>query len=78
MVSITTVLRSGYYVLRMLPSLIWLPINIRTSLRHTMTIFEEQLVQSGLDRDIARRLAEAYHEANKDLVGQFTSLKAWK
>lgn len=77
MVSVTTMVRSGYCVLRILPSLLWLPISIRTRIRHMTDVFEAQLIQSGLDQDVSRQLAKAYHEANKELVGQMTSLRSW-
>jgi hypothetical protein len=77
MVSLTTIARSGYYVVKMLPSLLWLPIGVRTSIRHMTHVFEEQLVQSGLDYDVSRQLAEAYREANMELVSQMTSLRSW-
>lgn len=77
MVSVTTIARSGYYLLRMLPSLLWLPINVRTKIRRMTDVFEEQLVQSGLDHDVSRQLAEAYRKANRELVSQVTSLRSW-
>jgi hypothetical protein len=77
MVSLTTIVRSGYYVLKMLPSLLWLPINVRTTIGHMTDVFEEQLVQSGLDHDVSRQLAEAYRRANRELVSQMTSLRSW-
>lgn len=77
MVSLATIARSGYYVLRMLPSVLWLPISVRTTIRHMTDVFEEQLVQSGLDHDASRQLAEAYRKANMELVGQMTSLRSW-
>jgi hypothetical protein len=77
MVSVTAIIRSGYYVLRMLPSLLWLPISIRKSIHHMTDVFEAQLIQSGLDQDVSRQLAKAYHEAHKELVGHMTSLRSW-
>ena len=77
MVSLTTIARSGYYLLKMLPSLLWLPINTRTKTGHMTDLFEDQLVESGLDRDVSRQLAEAYRRANKELVNQITSLRSW-
>lgn len=77
MVSLTSIARSGYYVVKMLPSLLWLPISVRTTIRRMTHVFEEQLVRSGLDHDVSRQLAEAYREANMELVGQMTSLRSW-
>ena len=77
MVSATAIARSGYYVLRILPSLLWLPISIRNNIRHMTSVFEEELIQSGLDQDVSRQLAKAYHDANKQLVSQMTSPRSW-
>ena len=77
MVSSTTIARSGYYVLKMLPSLLWLPISIRKNIGHMTDVFEEELIQSGLDYDVSRQLAKAYHDANKQLVSQMTSPRSW-
>ena len=77
MVSATTIARSGYYVLKMLPSLLWLPISIRKNIGHMTDVFEDQLIQSGLDYDVSHQLAKAYHDANKELVSQMTSPRSW-
>ena len=77
MVSATTIARSGYYILKILPSLVWLPINIRWNIGHVTDVFEDELIQSGLDHDVSRQLARAYHDANKQLVSQMTSLRSW-
>ena len=77
MVSVTAIIRSGYYLLRMIPSLLWLTINVRTRIGHITDAFEDQLIQSGLDRDISRELSKAYHDANKELVSLMTSPKSW-
>jgi hypothetical protein len=77
MVSATTIARSGYYILKIIPSLLWLPINIRRNIGRMTDVFEEQLIQSGLDHDVSRQLAKVYHDANKQLVSQITSLRSW-
>jgi len=77
MVSATAIARSGYYVLKILPSLLWLPISIRGNIRHMTSVFEEELIQSGLDHDVSRQLAKVYHDANKRLVSQMTSPRSW-
>jgi hypothetical protein len=77
MVSATTIARSGYYILKILPSLLWLPINIRWNIGHMTDVFEDELIQSGLDHDVSRQLARAYHDANKQLVSQMTSMRSW-
>jgi hypothetical protein len=40
-------------------------------------VFEEQLIESGLDHDVSHQLAKAYHDANKQLVSQMTSPRSW-
>ena len=77
MVSATAAVRSGYYVLKMLPSLLWFPINIRKNIHHMTSVFEQQLIQSGLDPEISHELAKAFHDANKQLVSQITSQRSW-
>jgi hypothetical protein len=77
MVSATTIARSGYYILKIIPSLLWLPINIRRNIGHMTDVFEGELIQSGLNQDVSRQLAKAYHDANKQLVSQITSLRSW-
>jgi hypothetical protein len=77
MVSATTIARSGYYILKILPSLLWLPLSIRRNIGHMTDVFEEQLIQSGLDYDVSHQLAKAYHDANKQLVSQMTSPRSW-
>ena len=77
MVSATTIARSGYYILKILPSLLWLPLSIRKNIGHMTDVFEEELIQSGLDYDVSLQLAKAYHDANKQLVSQMTSPRSW-
>jgi hypothetical protein len=77
MVSATTIARSGYYVLKMLPSLFWLPLSIRSNIGHMTGVFEKQLIESGLDHDVSRQLAKAYYDANKQLVSQIASPRSW-
>ena len=77
MVSARTIARSGYYVLKMLPSLLWLPMSIRKNIGHMTDVFKKELIQSGLDYDVSRQLAKAYHDANKQLVSQMTSPRSW-
>ena len=77
MVSATTIARSGYYILKILPSLLWLPLSIRRNIAHMTDVFEKQLIQSGLDYDVSHQLAKAYHDANKHLVSQMSSLRSW-
>jgi hypothetical protein len=77
MVSATTIARSGYYVLKIIPSLLWLPVNIRWKIGQMTDVFEDELIQSGLNHDVSRQLAKVYHDANKQLVSQITSPRSW-
>jgi len=77
MVSATNIARSGYYVLKLLPSLLWLPISIRKNVNHMTSVFEEQLIQSGLNHETSHELAKAFHDANKQLISQMTSPRSW-
>jgi len=77
MASITAIMRSGYYILRMLPHLVWLRVDMRARLRQATGAFEEQLLQSGLSQDIAHELAESYRGTNKHMIGQMTSPRFW-
>jgi len=77
MVSIRGTARAGYYIAKILPELLWLPVQTRRHLRRATDAFEDQLVQSGLDGKVARELAETYHEANKHVISTMTSPKTW-
>jgi hypothetical protein len=70
-------LRSSYYVLKMLPHFLWLPVQTRSSLGHVRDAFLDQLVQDGLDTQVAHELAEAYDEANRQLIREMTSPRTW-
>jgi len=76
MVSVTAIMRTCYYVLRMFPLLL-LPLQMRTHLRRAAGAFEDQLLQSGLSQSVARELAKAYHEANKNMVSRIVSPRGW-
>lgn len=76
MVSMTDIMRSGYYVLRMFPLLL-LPLQLKGHVRRAANAFEDQLLQSGLSPDIARELARAYEKANEDLMKTFSSPSTW-
>lgn len=76
MVSMTAVMRSTYYVLRMFPLLL-LPLQMRTHIRRAAGAFEDQLLQNGLDPEIAHVLADSFERANKEMIRQFTSPKTW-
>jgi hypothetical protein len=44
---------------------------------HMTSVFEEQLIQSGLDYQKSHELAKAFHDANKRLISQITSPRSW-
>jgi hypothetical protein len=77
MVSMTAMMRAGYYIVKMFPQLLWLPLEMRTHLRRARDAFEDQLLQSGLNHSVARELAKTYHEANKEMISQITSPRSW-
>jgi len=77
MASFTAIIRSGYYIIRMFPSLLWAPLNIRRHLGRATDAFENQLLQSGIDRKVAQELAETYRQTNKELISQLASLRSW-
>jgi hypothetical protein len=77
MASFTAIIRSGYYVIRMFPSLMWAPINMRRHLGRATDAFENQLLQSGINREVAQELAETYRHTNKELISQLTSPRSW-
>jgi hypothetical protein len=77
MVSATTIARSGYYILKIIPSLLWLPVNIRWKIGQMTDVFEDELIQSGLNHDVSRQLAKVYHDANKQLFSQIASPRSW-
>jgi hypothetical protein len=70
-------MRAGYYMAKMLPGFLWLPVEMRNHLRRATDAFEDQLVQSGVDVDTAHELAKTYHEANKQVISKITSPRAW-
>jgi len=74
---IRAVMRGGYQIAKMLPHLAWLPLEMKRQIRRATNAFEDELLQNGLDRDIARELARTFHDANKEMASQFTSPRAW-
>ena len=77
MASFTAIMRSGYYIVRMFPSLLWTPMAMRRHLGRATDAFENQLLQSGIDRKVARELAETYRQTNKELISQLASPRSW-
>jgi len=77
MVSLTTILRSGYYVATLLPLLLWLPLGTRRNLRRAKQVFERELLNSGLEPNIAHQLAAAFNDAYIDVIKQLTSPGNW-
>ena len=76
-VSIRGTARAGYYIAKMLPRFLLVPVEMRRHLQRATDAFEDQLVQSGLDGKVAQELAETYREANERVVSTMTSLKTW-
>jgi hypothetical protein len=77
MVSATNIMRSGYYLAKMLPVLLWVPISMRSHSRRAAHVFEKELVQSGLEPTVAHQLAEAFSKGNKGVIKKLTSLHTW-
>jgi len=77
MVSIRGTARAGYYLAKMLPGFLWLPVEMRRHLRRATNAFEHQLLRNGLDGKVARELAETYREANKRVISTITSPRTW-
>ena len=75
--SITTILRSGYYVTTLLPLLLWIPVGTRLHLRRATKTFEHELLSSGLEPSAAHQLATAFYHAYKDLIRQVASPRNW-
>jgi hypothetical protein len=77
MVSVTTTIRSGYYILRILPILLWIPVSVRSYSRRATRAFEKELLHSGLEPTVAHQLAEAFSKGNKGLIKKLTSPRTW-
>jgi len=77
MSTMTTIMRSGYYILRLLPVLVWVPFGTRSQLNRATNAFENELLQSGMEPNAAHQLADAFKKSNKDMVKQLTSPWAW-
>ena len=77
MVSVTTILRSGYHIAALLALLISIPVRTRLHLRRATKAFEDELLKSGLEPSTAHQLATAFNDAYKDVIRQLTSLRNW-
>lgn len=77
MVSVTSVLRSGYYITTLLRLLVWMPVGTRLHLRRATKAFEDELINSGLEPSDAHQLATAFNNAYKDVIRQLTSPRSW-
>jgi hypothetical protein len=75
MVSVTTILRSGYYITTLLPLLLLIPLRTRFHLRRATKAFEDELLKNGLEPNAAHQLATAFNNAYKDVIRQVTSLR---
>jgi hypothetical protein len=78
MASAINILRSGYYILRMLPFLLWMPLGMRLHSRRATHVFEDELVRNGLEETVASQLAKTFNKANMSAVKQLTSLRSWR
>ena len=77
MVSARTVLRSGYYIVALLPLLLWIPVGTRLHLRRATKAFESELLNNGLEPSAAHQLGTAFNAAYKDVIGQLISPRNW-
>jgi hypothetical protein len=77
MVSATNIVRSGYYLAKMLPVLLWVPISMRSHSHRATHAFEQELVQSGLEPTVAHQLADAFSKGNKGVIKKLSSLHTW-
>jgi len=77
MVSVTTILRSGYYIATMLPLLLWIPMGARLHMRRATKAFEDELLNNGLEPDAAHQLGTAFNQAYKDLIRQVIAPRSW-
>jgi hypothetical protein len=77
MVSATNIMRSGYYLAKLLPVLLWAPVSLRSYSHRVTHAFEKELLDSGLEPTVAHQLAEAFNKGNKNMIKKLTSLRAW-
>jgi hypothetical protein len=77
MSSMTTIMRSGYYILRMLPVLLWIPLGTWSQLNRATSAFEDELLHSGMEPNAAHQLANAFKNSNKRVLKQLTSFRIW-
>jgi hypothetical protein len=77
MVSATTVLRSGYYIAKLLPLLLWVPVSTRLHLRRATKAFENELLNNDLEPSAAHQLGTAFNDAYKDVINQVISPRNW-
>lgn len=77
MSTMTTIMRSGYYIVRLVPILLWVPFGTRSQLNRATNAFENELLHSGMEPDAAHQLADAFKKSNKDMVKQLTSPRVW-
>ena len=77
MVSVTVIIRSGYYILKMIPLLVWTPLSLRLHLRRATATFESELIRNGLEPAVASEIANAFDKACKSAMEQATSIRSW-
>jgi hypothetical protein len=77
MASVTTIIKSGYYILSLLPTLLWIPVNTRLQLRRATGNFESELLKRGLEPVVAEELASTFNEAYRGVIKEVTSTRNW-
>jgi hypothetical protein len=63
--------------MKILPTLLWVPVEMRLGLRRATEAFEDELLRSGLEPTTSRQIASTFNEAHKQLVKQLTSPQTW-
>lgn len=63
--------------MKILPTLLWVPMGMRLGLRRATETFEDELLRSGLEPAVSHQIASTFNEAHKQLVKQLTSPKTW-
>jgi len=61
----------------MFPLFLELPLGMRRRLVRARDVFEDQPLRNGVDEAAAREILGGYEEANRELVIELASLKAW-
>ncbi len=73
MPSVKGILKSAYYIPKLLFSLLWALVYFRWSIWRAKRSFAEELTEQGIPKDIARELANMYDKQNKRLLNDLIS-----